>query len=405
MVYFYRLSLALAVMIGFLPGIGMELHAKAAPATMDGGMDSIPRNALVFVEGFDAAGKSISVSVGVIVKKGFVALNYHYLVGATEVKCFKPGETTAHISNGFLSVEENQDLIVISVPTIEGSIANLSPLNFPGNGSTVQLTGNADQRRLIFGNAMVSGTKDILGKTMPQMVSTQMEDCTGGPIFQGNQVVGFAVAGYLDDQRYYAYGIPAYELKRLLNRSFIIKTFSATGELAPTPFAPFQGNLMESLEAVLWQSFSDAERVVLKRKKMVLIDVSTKWAGWSNLMEKNTYTKKGIIRYLNENYYPIRMDAESNDTIVFNRLAYHRNSGSPYHTLAYSLLEGNMQFPSTVILDEELNELLVIPGYMDAKKMEVVLHYFFEKAYLNVDLSFQQYESRYWEKLRALDGN
>ena len=92
-------------------------------------------------------------------------------------------------------------------------------------------------------------------------------------------------------------------------------------EMAPTPFAPFQANLMESLEAVLWQSFADAERVVTKRKKMVLIDVSTKWTGWSNLMEKNTYTKKGIIRYLNENFYAVRLDAESNDTIVFNRLA------------------------------------------------------------------------------------
>ncbi len=405
MVYFYRLTFTFAALLGLILGLGSNSYAANADLALEGGMDSIPRNALVFVEGFDSQGKSISISVGLIVKKGFVALNYHYLVGATEVKCFKPGETQAHVSNGFLSVEENQDLIVISVPTLEGTIANLSPLNFPANGSTVQLTGSADQHRLVFGNALVSGTKDILGKTMPQMISTQMEDCTGGPIFQGNQVVGFAVAGYLDDRRYYAYGIPAYELKRLLNRSFIIKTFSAMSEMAPTPFAPFQANLMESLEAVLWQSFADAERVVTKRKKMVLIDVSTKWTGWSNLMEKNTYTKKGIIRYLNENFYAVRLDAESNDTIVFNRLAYHRNSGSPYHTLAYSLLEGNMQFPSTVILDEELNELLVIPGYMDAKKMEVVLHYFFEKAYLNVALSFQQYESKYWEKLRVLDGN
>ncbi len=405
MVHFYRLSLTLAVMLWFLPSLGLDCHAATKTAELGGAMDSIPRASLVFVEGFDAKGQSISVSVGVIVKKGFVALNYHYLVGATEVKCYKPGETQAHVSNGFLSVEEAQDLIVISVPTLEGNIANLSPLNFPGNGAIVQLTGNADQHRLLFGHAMISGTKDILGKTMPQMISTQMEDCTGGPIFQGATVVGFAVAGYLDDHRYYAYGIPAYELRRLLNRSFIIKTFSATSEMSPTPFAPFQANLMESLEAVLWQNFADAERVVTKRKKMVLIDVSTKWAGWSNLMEKNTYSKKGIIRYLNENFYAMRLDAESNDTIVFNRLAYHRNSGSPYHTLAYSLLEGNMQFPSTVILDEELNELLVIPGYMDAKKMEVVLHYFFEKAYLNVALSFQQYEYKYWEKLRALDGH
>lgn len=402
MVYLYRLSLLLAAGFWLVLGLGMDARAATAPPN---GLDSIPRASLVFVEGFDAKGISIGVSVGVIVKKGFVALNYHRLVGATEVKCFKPGETERHSSNGFLSVEEAQDLIVISVPTLSGSIAALSPLNFPADGATVQLTANPEQYRLQFANAIVAGTKDILNRNMPQIVSTQMEDCTSGPIFQGNQVVGFAIAGYLDDRRYYAYAIPAYELKRLLNRSFIIKTFSTMSEMAPTPYAPFQANLMESLEAVLWQNFADADHVVTKRKKMVLIDVTTQWAGWSNLMEKNTYSRKGIIRYLNENFYAVRLDAETNDTIVFNRLAYHRNSGSPYHTLAYSLLEGNMQFPSTVILDEELNELLVIPGYMDAKKMEVVLHYFFEKAYLNVDLSFQQYESRYWEKLKLLDGN
>ncbi|HEX2899508.1 MAG TPA: DUF255 domain-containing protein [Bacteroidia bacterium] len=402
MVYLYRLSLLLAAGFWLVLGLGLDARAATAPPN---GLDSIPRASLVFVEGFDAKGISIGVSVGVIVKKGFVALNYHRLVGATEVKCFKPGETERHSSNGFLSVEEAQDLIVISVPTLSGSIAALSPLNFPADGATVQLTANPEQYRLQFANAIVAGTKDILNRSMPQIVSTQMEDCTSGPIFQGNQVVGFAIAGYLDDRRYYAYAIPAYELKRLLNRSFIIKTFSTMSEMTPTPYAPFQANLMESLEAVLWQNFADADHVVTKRKKMVLIDVTTQWAGWSNLMEKNTYSRKGIIRYLNENFYAVRLDAETNDTIVFNRLAYHRNSGSPYHTLAYSLLEGNMQFPSTVILDEELNELLVIPGYMDAKKMEVVLHYFFEKAYLNVDLSFQQYESRYWEKLKLLDGN
>ena len=64
-----------------------------------------------------------------------------------------------------------------------------------------------------------------------------------------------------------------------------------------------------------------------------------------------------------------------------------------------------MQFPSTVILDEDVNELLVIPGYMDARKMEVVLHYFFEKAYQDQGLSFQRYELLYWEKQAALEGN
>lgn len=402
MVILRRPSLTFIAAFWLLLGLGQQAHAMRAT---EDGLDSIPRESLVFVEAFDASGKSISLSVGVIVKKGFVALNYHYLVGASEVICYRPGESQRHPSNGYLSVEEDQDMIVISVPTLTAHIVPLGSNEFPSNGSQVQLTGIPDQYRLQFGDAVVAGAKEIGGRNLPQMVARDLEDCTGGPIFQDGKVVGFAVAGYYDDNRYYAYGISVYELKRLLNRSFIIKTFSSVSDLQPTPFSPMQKELMESLEAVLWQSLPDAERLAHKKKKMILIDVSTKWTGWSSLMQKNTYSRKSIIRCLNENFYAVRLDAETTDTIVFNHLSYYRNSGSPYHTLAYSLLEGNMQFPSTVILDEEINELLVIPGYMDARKMEVVLHYFFEKAYLNEELSFQQYEYRYWDRRQTMDGN
>ncbi len=387
-----------------MQGLGHTVYA--APATPPGGgLDSIPRESLVFVEAYDITGQSLGLSVGVIVKKGYVALNYHYLVGADSVNVFKPGEPMRYGSDGFLSVQEDKDLIVISVPTLTGKFATLSDAEFPKDGSTVQLTASADQRRLQFANAIVSGRKDIDGQTLPEMISGQMDDCTGGPIFQSGKVVGFALAGYLDENRYYAYAVPAFEAKRLLNRSFVIKSYTSFSDLTPTKVTQLQSVLMESLDAVLWKQMPEAERLARSKGKLVLVDVSTKWAGWSNLMEKNTYSKKSIIRYLNENFLAVKLDAESTDSIAFNRLIYTRNSGSAYHTLAYSLLEGNMQFPSTVILDEEVNELLVIPGYMDAHKMEVVLHYFFEKAYLNEGLSFQLYESRYWEKQAALEGN
>ena len=112
-------------------------------------------------------------------------------------------------------------------------------------------------------------------------------------------------------------------------------------------------------------------------------------------MAKNTYTSKKIIRYLNENYYAVRFNAESGESVDFNKLAYQGAKDGRYHSLAYSLLEGNMDFPSTVFLDEELSVLMVIPGYMDTRKMEVVLHYFKEKIYLDEGKSFQEYERNF----------
>lgn len=381
------------------------LAARDLSPAPSSGLDSVPRESLVFVEAFDSADASISVSVGVIVKKGYVALNYHYLMGAAKVSVFKATDPKRYAANGYLSVEELLDLIVISVPELDGKPAVLSDFDFPKDGATVQLTASAEQRRMDFANGTVRGLKDIGGKVMSQVLSGQMEDCTGGPIFQSGRVVGFTLAGYGDENFYYAYGIPAFEVKRLLNRSFIIKTFTAFADAKPARYSPYQAILMESLEAVLWKSLPEAERIARTREKMVIIDLRTKWAGWVNLMDRNTWSKKSIIRYINENFSAVRLDAETNDTIVFNRMTYTRNSGSPYHALAYSLLEGNMQFPATVILDQDLNVIYVIPGYLEAKKMEVMLHYFGERAYENNTLSYPEFERQYWERQATLDRN
>ncbi|MEM7037801.1 MAG: DUF255 domain-containing protein, partial [Bacteroidota bacterium] len=273
----------------------------------------------------------------------------------------------------------------------------LNPLSFPEEGTTLQLIDAPESRQFKLFDAKVAGSKEIMEISLPQMISNKSEDCTGGPIFRGNTVVGFCTAGYLDD-RYYAYAIPASELRRLMNRSFIIKSYNSLSDSEPIGTSYYQKSLMESLTSVLWLGLDDAERLARKKGKMMLINVYTTWAGWSKLMKKNTYSSKRIIRYINENFYAVRLDAEAVETLTLNNLAYDRKDDSDYHALAYSLLEGKMEFPSTVFLDEEINVLLVVPGYMDPTKMEVVLHYFSEKAYLNTSMSFGEFERKYFQR-------
>lgn len=356
--------------------------------------DSVPLNTIVFVEGQDADGEVISRGTGVIVKKGFIACNYHVVAGMSKVVIFKYGESREYVSDGYLAVEESKDVIIISVPGIAGNYARLSSGPFPEEKSELQMVTQPSAERLKVVSGIVSGTKELEEWDLPELTSRETEDFTNGPVFYEGVVAGFCTAGYLDE-RYFAYIIPAFETKRMMNRSFIIKNFNSLRNTKPMKSSTFQVNLMENLEAVLWMRMEDAERLARNKKKMVLVHFYTQWAGWGKLMDKNTYSKKAIIRYVNENFYAVRMNAETTDTISFNQLAYTRNIGSPYHTLAYSLLEGNMEFPSTVFLDEEVNLLLVIPGYMNADKMEVVLHYFSERAYVNEKLSFLQYEQEY----------
>ena len=363
-----------------------HLHAQAAN-----------ESPLVFVEGYDAEGELLRMSLGVIVKKGFVATNYHAVAGMHSVGVFTQTSPKKIVSEGYLSVAEGKDLIIISTPGLEGPIAPLSLAPFPEDGMEVTIYTNPSNRFPKTAAARVSGNKDILDEYLPQLVSRETEDCTSGPIMRNGKVEGFVVAGYLDD-RYYSYAMPVAQLRRLMNRSFIIKDYNSLSDQKVLRSSYFQQALMENLTAVLWLPLPDAERIARKKGKMVIIDVYTEWSGWSKLMEKNTYTRKRIIRYINENFCAVRFNAESTNAVPFNNLTYMGDSEGRYHTLAYSLLEGNMDFPSTVFLDEELEVLLVVPGYMDTNRMEVVLHYFSEKAYLKEGLSFADYQREFFSR-------
>lgn len=370
--------------------------AGAADVSAQGSNES----PLVYVEGYDSEGELVRMAYGVIVKKGFVATNYHVVAGMASVGVFTQGSPKKVVSDGYLSVSEGKDLIIISTPGIEGPIAPLSMAPFPEVGEEVTIYTNPTNRFPKTASARVSGTKFILEEDLPELVSRETEDCTAGPIMRQGKVEGFAVAGYLDD-RYYAYVMPVSQLRRLMNRSFIIKAFNSLNDQTVMTGSYYQKSLMENLTSVLWLPLPDAERIARKKGKMVVIDVYTEWSGWSKLMEKNTYSKKRIIRYINENFCAVRFNAESSNAVTFNNLTYMGDSEGRYHTLAYSLLEGNMDFPSTVFLDEELDVLLVVPGYMDTYRMEVVLHYFSEKAYLNEGLSFQDYQREFFNRKRT----
>jgi thioredoxin-related protein len=370
--------------------------AVSARPALAAALDPYPEASIVFVEGEDSLGKVLSNAAGVILKNGYVAVNYHMVAGMRRIKVYRQGDPVTYFADGYLSADEDKDLIILSVPSLEGPACPVDGLVFPEKGQKLVLAMSPSNRKLIVTEGTVSGAKDIAGISLPQISSSGDQDLTNGLVFHQGNLVGFMVAGYLDN-KFYSYAVSAYDLRRLLTRSFIIKSFNSLRDSKPLRNSFYQEELMQGLTAVLWMSISDAERLMAKRPKMILIDISTRWTGWGQ-MHKRNYTSKRIIRYMNEAFYAVQMDAETADTINFNRLRYTRSPGSPFHTLAESLLEGQMVFPSTVFMDENLNVLMVVPGSMDESRLEVALHYFGEKAYREPRMSYQQFVKSYWSR-------
>ena len=53
-------------------------------------------------------------------------------------------------------------------------------------------------------------------------------------------------------------------------------------------------------------------------KKKVFIDLYTNWCGWCKRMDLTTFSDPVIVNYIKNNYYTVKFDGETKDTIVFN---------------------------------------------------------------------------------------
>src|SRR5262245_18197431 len=108
-------------------------------------------------------------------------------------------------------------------------------------------------------------------------------------------------------------------------------------------------------ETIHWMSFLDA--VKAGGQKKIFIDVYTKWCGWCKRMDASTYEDPAVEAYINKYYYPVRLDAETRDTIVYKEKVYAFVPQYKANLIALELLSGQMSYPTSVYLDEQFNML------------------------------------------------
>lgn len=132
-----------------------------------------------------------------------------------------------------------------------------------------------------------------------------------------------------------------------------------------------------------WLSFEEAMEKNEKEPKPILIDIYTDWCGWCKRMDNTTYKNEVIIKYINKNYYPVKLNGEDRNDISFEgkTFAYKSQGRRGYHELAAALMKGNLSYPSTAFLNKDKQLLQNVPGYMAEKKFEIVLAFFNDDNY------------------------
>jgi thioredoxin-related protein len=130
---------------------------------------------------------------------------------------------------------------------------------------------------------------------------------------------------------------------------------------------------------VQWLSFEQLEDSLALNPKKVFIDFYADWCAPCLKMQKEVFTNSQVIKGLNENYYAIKMNVETQDTIVFGGQAFINErikKRKPVHQIPLLMArQKNKPFslPALVFLDENFNATARYFQYLNAEQFNKIL--------------------------------
>jgi len=157
-----------------------------------------------------------------------------------------------------------------------------------------------------------------------------------------------------------------------------------------------------SAQKVNWMTMDEALAAQEKEPKKIIMDVYTTWCGPCKLLDKNTFGDVEVAQFINENYYPVKFNAEGPDEITYQDFTYTNPNYQPArkgrnatHFFADALkLQG---YPSIVFFEEDGTLIQAVPGYKTPQQIEIYLKMIANDDYkeLTTVEAWQDYQSKF----------
>ena len=139
-----------------------------------------------------------------------------------------------------------------------------------------------------------------------------------------------------------------------------------------------------------WMSFEEAVAAQKENPKKIMMDAYTNWCGPCKLLDKNTFHNADVVKYVNENFYAVKFNAEGNESITFKGKTYTNpryNAAKANARNSSHQLSGFFRiqaYPTILFLDEEANYLAPVKGYRTPRQLELYLKLFGDNDYKTV---------------------
>lgn len=104
-----------------------------------------------------------------------------------------------------------------------------------------------------------------------------------------------------------------------------------------------------------WLTIDEAQARAATDPRPIFVDVYTNWCGWCKRMDKDTFSNPEVVEYVNNNYYAVKLNAESSDQISYKGEA-----------MSQSRLAGVWRvrgYPTIVLLGSDLETVQPKAGY------------------------------------------
>jgi thioredoxin-related protein len=157
-------------------------------------------------------------------------------------------------------------------------------------------------------------------------------------------------------------------------------------------------NGITSADRIHWYTFEQATKLNAEHPKKIFLDMYTVWCGWCKKLDSYTFVHPEIVKYVNDNFYSVKFDAETRDVIKYKGKDYiNRNPPGVKragHDLAIYLLKGSYSFPALIFLDENMDEIFNLNSFLPPRDFEALVNYISSDSYKNQNienfkLSFQ----------------
>lgn len=126
-----------------------------------------------------------------------------------------------------------------------------------------------------------------------------------------------------------------------------------------------------------WLTFEDAFNMCKQNPKPIIIDIYSSNCSSCKLMTNQTFNNKIIANYINENYYAVKFDAFSIDTVKFANYTFVKSGNiNSTHQFVKSILDNQLTYPSIVFLNNQIQRLDIIKCFLSPKEFEPIINYY-----------------------------